>query len=71
VWQLAYLAYLYTAWPKRARWGCVDERDYRVRLKAPRLAFFEHRRYKRVEIWQLEKATQKLGPTTTWGSGWH
>jgi len=71
LWRLFYWMYLQVWWPRRAWWGCQNEEDYRVRLMAARLAFKDHKGIQRIELKDLEEAARRLGPTPTWGSGWH
>jgi GT2 family glycosyltransferase len=70
VWKLMFRGYLRFGWPSRARWGCQTEADYAARLKAARLAFADHRGINRIELSDLERAGEAIGPTPTWGNGW-
>jgi len=69
-WKLLFRCYLQFGWPKRARWGCRTEADYEARLKAARLAYADHRGVCRIELNDLKRAGQAIGPTPTWGNGW-
>lgn len=71
IWRVLYWIYLQVWWPRRAGWGCKTEKDYRVRLEAARLAFQDHKGIHGVELEDLENAARRLGPTPTWGAGWH
>jgi GT2 family glycosyltransferase len=71
LWRLLYWVYLQVLWPRRARWGCRTEQDYQVRLQAARLAFKDHRGIRPIELADLKDAARRLGPTPTWGAGWH
>jgi hypothetical protein len=70
LWKRLFRCYLAVAWPRKARWGCETEVDYRARLKAARLAFSDHRGIERIELSDLEEAGIRIGPTPTWGNGW-
>jgi GT2 family glycosyltransferase len=70
LWKLAFKYYLAFAWPKKARWGCETEADYRARLKAAQLAFADHRGVIPIELSDLHRAAQVIGPTPTWGATW-
>lgn len=71
LWRLLYWLYLQILWPRRAHWGCRTEQDYEVRLRAAHLAFSDHRGLRPVTLADLEDAARRLGPTPTWGAGWH
>jgi GT2 family glycosyltransferase len=70
LWKLVFRGYLLFLWPRKASWGCHSEVDHRARLKAARLAFADHRGINRIELADLERAAQEIGPTPTWGNGW-
>lgn len=70
LWKLIFRGYLVLGWPRKARWHCETEEDYRARLKAARLAFADHRGINPIELADLKRAAQQIGPTPTWGSGW-
>jgi GT2 family glycosyltransferase len=70
VWKGLFRCYLAVIWPRKARWGCETEVDYRARLTAARLAFADHRGIERIELSDLESAGVRIGPTPTWGNGW-
>lgn len=70
VWKLIFRGYLKFGWPRRARWGCQNDADYKARLKAAHLAFADHRGIYRIELSDLERAAKEIGPTPTWGNGW-
>jgi GT2 family glycosyltransferase len=70
LWKIIFKLYLGLAWPRKARWGCETEDDYQARLKAARLAFADHRGINRIELSDLERAAQVIGPTPTWGAMW-
>lgn len=69
-WRLIFRCYLSLLWPRKARWGCQTEDDYRARLNAARMAFADHCGVNRVELADLQRAALRIGPTTTWGSAW-
>jgi GT2 family glycosyltransferase len=70
LWRVAFRGYLLFGWPRKARWCCQCEEDYRARLKAARLAFADHRGVNPIELADLERAGRHIGPTPTWGNGW-
>lgn len=70
LWKVAFRIYLEIYWPRLARRGCHCEEDYRVRLRAGRMAFEDYKRVKNVGLAELENANRRLGPTPTWGDGW-
>jgi GT2 family glycosyltransferase len=69
-WRLMFRSYLILLWPKKARWECQTDQDYRARLKAARLAFADHKGIRPIELADLERAGRQLGPTPTWGGAW-
>lgn len=70
LWKIIFKTYLGLAWPRKARWGCETEDDYQARLKAAHLAFADHRGVNRIELSDLQRAAEVIGPTYTWGSMW-
>lgn len=70
LWRIVFRIYLSTLWPRKARWHCETDEDYRARLKAARLAFTDHRGLNRIELEDLERASRQIGPTPTWGNTW-
>jgi len=70
LWKTVFKTYLGLVWPRKARWGCKTEDDYQARLKAAHLAFTDHRGINRIELSDLERAAQVIGPTSTWGATW-
>jgi GT2 family glycosyltransferase len=70
VWKIAFKCYLTFAWPRKARWGCETEADYRARLTAANLAYDDHRGVTPIELSDLQRAAQVIGPTPTWGETW-
>jgi GT2 family glycosyltransferase len=72
VWKLIFRCYLTFWWPRKGRagWGCHNEQDYHARLKAARLALSDHHGINRVELSDLERAANQIGPTPTWSAGW-
>jgi len=69
-WKTIFRCYLAFGWPRKARWGCETEDDYRARLKAARLAFQDHQGVVPIELTDLERAARVIGPTHTWGGTW-
>ncbi len=69
-WKLLLWLYLRFRWPQVARPGCPTEEDYRVRVRAGRMAFRDHRGIVRIELADLENVARRLGPTPTWGDTW-
>jgi len=70
VWRLIFRGYLRFGWPRKARWHCETDDDYRARLKAARLAFADHQGINPIELADLERASRQIGPTSTWGKPW-
>ena len=70
LWKTIFRCDLAFRWPRKARWGCHTEADYRARLKAARLAFADHQGVTRIELTDLERAAAAIGPTPTWGGTW-
>jgi len=69
-WRILFWLYLRIGWPMRARkWARTDE-DYRVLVRAGRMAFSDFNGGERVELADLVRAAERLGPTPTWGSAW-
>jgi GT2 family glycosyltransferase len=70
LWKLVFRGYLLIGWPKKARWLCETDEDYQARLKAARLAYADHKGIYPIELTDLERATNQIGPTPTWGKSW-
>lgn len=70
LWKSFFRCYLWLWWPRRAWSGCQNEQDYRARLKAARLAFADHQGIHNIELSDLERAREEIGPTHTWGNSW-
>jgi GT2 family glycosyltransferase len=70
LWKIVFKYYLAFAWPRKARWGCATEADYHARLKAAHLAYDDHRGVTPIELSDLQRAAQVIGPTPTWGATW-
>lgn len=69
-WRLLLWLYLRVGWPRLARKWAHTEQDYRVLVRAGRMAFSDFNGVERIELETLLHAARRLGPTPTWGSGW-
>ena len=69
-WRLLFWLYLRFGWPRLARRSARTEEDYRVLIRAARMAFKDFNGVQRIELDDLIRASERLGPTPTWGSVW-
>jgi len=69
-WQIAFWLYLRIGWPRLARRWARTEADYRVLIRAGQMAYSDFNGGQRVELADLVRAGERLGPTPTWGAAW-
>ena len=57
-------------WNNIAKDGCNCKEDYLARKKAAKLAFYDHKKIKKVTLEVLHNAAKKIGSTPTWNLDW-
>jgi GT2 family glycosyltransferase len=70
LWRVAFWVYQQLMWPRLARKLARSEEDYRVLVRAGQMAFYDFNGGARVELADLKRTSERLGPTATWGDSW-